>query len=318
MVVEEEPFKKLINQGMIQGRSNFVYRIKGSSTFVSYNLKDQYDTQQIHVDINIVDNDILDIEAFKKWQAEFANAEFILEDKQYICGHEVEKMSKSLYNVQNPDELIEKYGADTLRLYEMFLGPIEQSKPWDTKGIEGVYRFIRKFWKLYHSDVHEFNLSNEAASPAELKILHKTIQKIESDIERFSFNTGVSTFMICTNELTDLHCNKSAILEPLTILIAPYAPHIAEELWSLMGHQGSITEMTYPLFKEEYIIENSFSYPISFNGKTRFMIELGVELNATEVEAAVLANEETQKWIEGKTIKKVIVVPKRIVNIVVG
>lgn len=318
MVVKEEPFKKLINQGMIQGRSNFVYRVKGTNQFVSYGLRKQYDTQRIHVDVNIVENDVLDLEAFKKWQMEFADAEFILEDGQYICGHEVEKMSKSLYNVQNPDDLIEKYGADTLRLYEMFLGPIEQSKPWDTKGIEGVFRFIKKFWRLYHNGQNEFEISEDKATAAELKVLHKTIGKIISDIERFSFNTGVSAFMICVNELTDLKCNKRAIIEPLCVLIAPYAPHMAEELWSLLGHDTSVTLAQYPEFNEEYVKENSFAYPVSFNGKMRFKIELPVDMSKEDVEKAVREAEESQKWIEGKSIRKVIVVPKRIVNVVVG
>jgi leucyl-tRNA synthetase len=318
MVVKEEPFKKLINQGMIQGRSNFVYRIKGSNKFVSYGLRKQYDTQKIHVDINIVDNDILDIEAFKKWQPEFTDAEFVLENEQYICGYEVEKMSKSLYNVQNPDDLIEKYGADTLRLYEMFLGPIEQSKPWDTKGIEGVFRFIRKFWKLYHDDNNNLSISDDKASAQELKVLHKTIAKIESDIERFSFNTGVSAFMIATNELSELKCNKREILEPLCVLLSPYAPHISEELWSLLGHNESVTIAEFPVFKEEYVKENDFAYPVSFNGKMRFKIQLPVSLNPKEVEKAVLESEEAQKWLEGKTVRKVIVVPQRIVNIVIG
>ncbi len=318
MVVKEEPFKKLINQGMIQGRSSFVYRIKGTSKFVSFGLRNKYDTQRIHVDINIVDNDILDIEAFKKWQPDFAEAEFILEEGKYICGHEVEKMSKSLYNVQNPDELIEKYGADTLRLYEMFLGPIEQSKPWDTKGIEGVYRFMRKFWKLFHNKDNDFVLSDEKATAAELKVLHKTIAKIENDIERFSFNTGVSAFMIAVNELSDLKCNKRAILEPFSVLIAPYAPHIAEELWSLMGHEQSITLAEFPIFNADFVKENNFSYPVSFNGKMRFKLNLPIDLSKEEVEKAVLKAEESQKWLQGKTIRKVIVVPKRIVNIVVG
>ena len=318
MVVKEEPFKKLINQGMIQGRSSFVYRIKGTDKFVSFGLRKEYETQRIHVDINMVDNDVLDTNAFKKWQPEFANAEFILEDGKYLCGHEVEKMSKSLYNVQNPDSLIEKYGADTLRLYEMFLGPIEQSKPWDTNGIEGVFRFIRKFWNLFHNEQNEFELSNEKASPEELKVLHRTIGKIESDIERFSFNTGVSAFMICVNDLASLKCNKREILEPLTVLISPYAPHIAEELWSLLGHNDSVTDANYPKFNEEFVKENNFKYPVSFNGKMRFMIELPIDMGKDEVEKAVLVAEDSQKWLEGKTIRKVIVVPKRIVNIVVG
>ena len=318
MVVKEEPFKKLINQGMIQGRSSFVYRVKGTNKFVSFGLRKEYDTQRIHVDINMVDNDVLDTDAFRSWQSEFSDAEFILEDGKYICGHEVEKMSKSLYNVQNPDSLIEKYGADTLRLYEMFLGPIEQSKPWDTKGIEGVFRFMRKFWNLFHNEQNEFAVSDEKASAEELKVLHKTIDKIESDIERFSFNTGVSAFMICANDLASLKCNKREILEPLTVLISPYAPHLAEELWSLLGHKESVTTAEYPIFNKEFVKENNFKYPVSFNGKMRFMIELPIDMGKDEVEKAVLAAEDSQKWLEGKTIRKVIVVPKRIVNIVVG
>jgi len=318
MVVKDEPFKKLINQGMIQGRSNFVYRVKGSNTFVSYGLRKEYDVQRIHVDINIVDNDVLDIKAFRKWQAEFQDAEFILEDGKYICGWEIEKMSKSLYNVQNPDELIQKYGADTLRLYEMFLGPIEQSKPWDTKGIEGVFRFIKKFWRLFHNEKNKWEVSETEPTKNELKIFHKTIKKLREDIERFSFNTGVSAFMICTNELSDLKCNKRAILEPLSILIAPYAPHLAEELWSLLGHKDSIVDAAYPEFNEDYLKESSFSYPVSFNGKMRFKIDLPIDMEKEEVEKAVLAAEEAQRWIEGKTIRKIIVVPKRIVNVVIG
>ncbi len=318
MVVEEEPFKKLINQGMIQGRSSFVYRVKGTNKFVSYGLRKEYDTQRIHVDINFVENDVLDLEAFRNWQAEFSDAEFILEDGKYNCGHEVEKMSKSLYNVQNPDDLIEKYGADTLRLYEMFLGPIEQAKPWDTNGIEGVFRFIRKFWNLSHNKNSEFEISNEKANADELKVLHKTIKKIEDDIERFSFNTGVSAFMICVNELAEQKCNKREIIEPLSVLLAPYAPHIAEEIWSLLGNANSVTEATFPVFEEKFVKENNFKYPVSFNGKMRFMIELPIDMGKDDIEKAVLAADQAAKWLDGKTIRKVIVVPKRIVNIVVG
>ena len=318
MVVEEEPFKKLINQGMIQGRSSFVYRVKGTNKFVSFGKRKEYDTQRIHVDINFVENDILDLEAFKNWQAEFSGAEFILEDGKYICGHEVEKMSKSLYNVQNPDDLIEKYGADTLRLYEMFLGPIEQAKPWDTKGIEGVFRFMRKFWNLTHNQNSELVISEEAPNAAEQKTLHKTIKKIQEDIERFSFNTGVSAFMICVNELTELKCNKRAIIEPLSVLLAPYAPHISEEIWSLMGNKESITTAEFPVFDEKHVKENNFKYPVSFNGKMRFMMELPIDMSKEDIEKSVLESEDAQKWTEGKSIRKVIVVPKRIVNIVVG
>jgi len=271
----------------------------------------------LHVDIDIVDNDVLDTEAFKKWRPEFANAEFILEDGKYHCGHEVEKMSKSKHNVQNPDALIEKYGADTLRLYEMFLGPLEYHKPWDTKGIEGVFRFMKKLWRLYHDEENNFLVSDEEPTKEELKVLHKTIQKIQGDIERFSFNTAVSTFMICVNELNDLKCKKRAILSDLAILISSYAPHAAEELWSLLGHEGTITYQPFPEFKEDYVKENSFSYPVSFNGKMRFKIDLPIDMLKEDVEKNVLAAEEAQKWIEGKTPKKIIVVPQKIVNIVI-
>ncbi len=313
----DEPFKKLINQGMIQGRSNFVYRINGTNKFVSLGLKDQYETSAIHVDINIVSNDILDVEAFKNWLPEYKNAEFILENEKYICGFEVEKMSKSKYNVQNPDDLVEKYGADTLRMYEMFLGPIELAKPWDTNGIEGVARFVRKFWKLFHNKENEFEWIDETPSAEEYKTLHKTIKKIESDNERFSFNTAISAFMIATNELTDAKCNKKAILEPMMILISAYAPHIAEELWQLAGNKESITDATYPIFEEKYLIESEFNYPVSFNGKTRFFVKFPLDKAVKEMESEILAMDEAQKWIDGKPIKKVIIVPKKIVNIVV-
>lgn len=314
--VSEEPFKKLINQGMIQGRSSFAYRVKGSNTFVSLGLRKNYDTMPIHVDVNIVDNDILDIEAFKNWNPEFASAEFILEDGKYVCGWEVEKMSKSFHNVVNPDDLIDRYGADTLRLYEMFLGPLEQAKPWDTKGIEGVYRFIRKFWRLFHSN-DTFTVSNEKPTPNELKVLHKTIKKVSEDIERFSFNTAVSAFMICVNELSDLKCHKKEILSPLTILLSSFAPHIAEELWSKMGHTNSIVHADFPRWQQEHIAEDTDLYPVSFNGKTRFKVELPAGSTPKEVEEAILKMEDTQKWLQGKTPRKVIVVPKKIVNVVI-
>lgn len=317
LVVKDEPFQKLVNQGMIQGRSNFVYRIKGTNTFVSLHLKNNYETDPIHVDINIVNNDVLDIEAFKNWQPHFANAEFILEDGKYICGYEIEKMSKSMYNVQNPDDLVEKYGADTLRMYEMFLGPLEQSKPWDTKGIEGVFRFMHKFWRLFHNAQFEFVISQEKATAQELKVLHKTIKKVQEDIEKLSYNTSVSAFMICVNELADLKCNKREILEPLTIILAPFAPHICEELWHLMGNNSTINYAIFPEVEEKYLIENTFNYPISFNGKTRFMLELPIDMNNADIEKTVLATPEAQKWIEGKTPKKIIIVPKKIVNIVI-
>jgi len=318
MVCKDEPYKKLINQGKIQGRSSFVYRIKGSNQFVSYGLRKQFDTQALHVDINFVENDILDLEAFKNWRPEFANAEFILEEDKYICGHEVEKMSKSKLNVQSPDELIEKYGADTLRLYEMFLGPLEQSKPWDTKGIEGVFRFLKKLWRLYYDEDDNLVVTDEKATDAELKIIHKTIKKIRNDIERFSFNTGVSAFMICVNELSDLKCHKREILEPLVIILAPYAPHISEEIWETLGHDGGISQEPFPVHDEKYLIENTFSYPVSFNGKMRFKLELPVDMPKAEIEKQAIEAEQAQKWIDGKTVRKVIVVPNRIINVVIG
>ncbi|MBW6491633.1 MAG: leucine--tRNA ligase [Lentimicrobium sp.] len=317
IAVKDEPFQKLINQGMIQGRSNFVYRVTGSNRFVSFNLRKDYDVQPLHVDVNIVHNDILDIDEFIKWQPQFAGAEFILEDGKYICGWEVEKMSKSKYNVQNPDELIEKYGADTLRLYEMFLGPLEQSKPWDTNGIEGVFRFIRKLWRLFHDKDNNFLVNDNPPSPAELKVLHKTIHKIQEDTERFSFNTAVSTFMICVNELSELKCNNRSILRELTVLISSYAPHIAEELWSLLGNTDSVTRETYPVYNESYTAENTFKYPVSFNGKMRFLLELPLDIPVPDIEKAVISASESEKWLEGKAPKKVIVVPGKIVNVVV-
>lgn len=317
MVKKDEPFKKLINQGKIQGRSSFVYRVNGTKKYVSFGLRKEYKTTRLHVDIDFVDNDVLDLSAFTNWRNEFADAEFILEDGKYICGHEIEKMSKSKHNVQNPDLLIEKYGADTLRLYEMFLGPLEYHKPWDIKGIEGVFRFMKKLWKLYHDENNQFVVSDEEPSKDELKVLHKTIKKIMDDIKRFSFNTAVSTFMICVNELTDLKCNKRKILSELTILISSNAPHIAEELWQLLGHDETITYQKFPEFREEYVKENAFSYPVSFNGKMRFKLELPIDMPRDEVEKAVLAAEDAQKWIEGKTPKKIIVVPNKIVNIVI-
>ncbi|MFC3199758.1 leucine--tRNA ligase [Parapedobacter deserti] len=322
-VSEEEPFKKLINQGMIQGRSNFVYRVldeagKGTNTFVSQGLKDEYRTIALHVDVNIVTNDVLNLDKFRQLRPDFADAEFILEHGKYICGHEVEKMSKSKYNVVNPDDIIEQYGADTLRMYEMFLGPLEQSKPWNTNGIEGVYKFLRKFWKLFHDAEGNFAVSDEAPSRSELKALHKIIKKVEDDIERFSFNTSVSSFMICVNELTDLRCNKRAILQDLCIVLHPYAPHITEELWALLGNEpGALAYANYPVFNPEYLVENEFAYPISVNGKTRMNLTLPLDLEQPEVEKAVLANEDVQRYLEGKPVRKVIYVKGRIVNIVV-
>lgn len=314
----EEPFQKLINQGKIQGRSSFVYRINGTNKFVSYNLRKDYQTTALYVDINIVRNDELDIEAFKQWHAEYADAEFILEDGKYICGWEIEKMSKSKYNVQNPDDLIYKYGADTLRLYEMFLGPLESHKPWDTNGIEGVSRFLKKFWRLFHNNKdNNFVISEEAPSAAELKALHKAIGKVEDDIKKFSFNTAVSTFMIAVNDLADLKCDKRSVLEPFVILISPYAPHIAEELWFLLGYNTTVELEPFPSFKAEYTHENEFEYPVSFNGKLRFKINLPVTATAAEAEDAVKNAPEARKWLEGKEIKKFILVPKRIINIVI-
>ncbi|MBE6242203.1 MAG: leucine--tRNA ligase [Bacteroidales bacterium] len=315
-VCEKEPFKKLINQGMIQGRSNFVYRIINTNTFVSLGLKDQYETTEIHVDVNIVHNDRLDIEAFKAWMPDFATAEFILEDGEYICGWAVEKMSKSMFNVVNPDMICDTYGADTLRLYEMFLGPLEQSKPWDTKGIDGVNRFIRKVWRLFY-DRDGFIVTDEKASADELKALHKLIGKVRSDIEEFSFNTAVSAFMIAVNELTDLKCNKREILEPLIILLSPFTPHIAEELWEALGHKESITYAAYPEYIEAYTIENNCTYAVSFNGKTRFTVELPIDMPREEVDAYVRGLDQTAKYVAGGNIVKVIVVPGKIVNIVV-
>ena len=314
-VCEKEPFKKLINQGMIQGRSNFVYRIKNTNTFVSCGLKDQYDTTEIHVDVNIVHNDRLDLEAFRNWNPEYRTAEFILEEGEYVCGWAVEKMSKSMFNVVNPDEVCDRYGADTLRMYEMFLGPLEQSKPWDTKGIDGVHRFLRRMWGL-HFDHDIFCVSDEAPTPAELKALHKLIGKAQSDIENFSFNTTVSAFMIAVGELADLKCNKRAILEPLAIVLSPFAPHIAEELWSLFGHRESIAYAHFPEYVEAYTREDDVEYPVSFNGKTRFKLVLPKSLSPAEVEAIVRAGENTARYLADAAIRKVIVVPGRIINIV--
>ncbi|GAA4923977.1 leucine--tRNA ligase [Mucilaginibacter defluvii] len=322
-VVEEEPFKKLINQGMIQGRSNFVYRLideegRGTNTFVSHGLLDQYKTSPLHVDVNIVKNDILDLDKFKAWRPEFADAEFILENNKYVCGHEVEKMSKRYYNVVNPDDIATQYGADTLRMYEMFLGPLEQSKPWNTNGIEGVFKFLRKFWRLFHDEQWNFRVTDEAPSKPELKALHKIIRKVEEDIERFSFNTSVSSFMIAVNELTDLKCSKRAILQDLVIILAPYAPHITEELWALLGNPaGSLSYAAYPVFNPEYLVEDEFAYPISINGKTKMNLNISLSLDQKDVEAFVLANADVQKYLDGKTPKKLIVVKGRIVNIVV-
>ena len=315
LVVEDEPFRKLVNQGMIQGRSNFVYRIKDTNTFVSLGLKDQYDTTPIHVDVNIVYNDQLDLEAFRAWRPEYATADFILEDGKYICGWAVEKMSKSMYNVVNPDMIVERYGADTLRLYEMFLGPLEQSKPWDTNGIDGVHRFLRKLWGLYYS-ADGLRITDTPATKEELKSLHKLIRKVTQDVEQFSFNTSVAAFMICINELQGLKTASREVLQPLLILLAPFAPHIAEELWHAIGEETTIVAAEWPEYDEKLLVEDSFKYPVSFNGKTRFTIELPREASQDEIREAVLSADEAQKWLEGKTPKKVIIVPGRIINIV--
>ncbi|HBG85999.1 MAG TPA: leucine--tRNA ligase [Marinilabiliaceae bacterium] len=317
-VCKDEPFKKLVNQGMIQGRSNFVYRINGTNKFVSLNLKDQYDTMEIHVDVNIVHNDMLDIEAFRAWNPEYRNAEFILENGKYICGWAIEKMSKSMFNVVNPDTIVEEYGADTLRLYEMFLGPLEQSKPWDTNGIDGVHKFLRKVWRLFFDRDGKLIVSDEKASAEELKVLHRTIKKTIDDIERFSFNTAVSSFMICINDLNSLACNKREILEPLLVIMAPFAPHITEELWQNLGHSQSICDAQWPEFNPDYMVESVVQYPVSFNGKMRFKLELPADINTKEIEAAVLKDEQAIKWTEGKEIKKIIIVPGKIINVVVA
>lgn len=314
-VCEKEPFKKLINQGMIQGRSNFVYRIKGTNKFVSHGLKDSYDTTEIHVDVNIVHNDKLDIEAFKKWMPDYSNAEFVLEGGHYICGWAVEKMSKSMFNVVNPDIICNSYGADTLRMYEMFLGPLEQSKPWDTNGIDGVHRFLKRFWRLFFLET-QFAVSEEKATASELKTLHKLIKKVQEDIENFSFNTSVSAFMIALNELYETTCNKREVLEPMVILLSPFAPHIAEELWNKLGHKGSVSKATFPQYVHEFTIEDSFEYPVSFNGKLRYKLTLSNDLTAKEIEAFARENENTQRYLGEASIKKVIVVPKKIINIV--
>ncbi len=314
--VVEEPFSKLINQGMIQGRSNFVYRIKDTNTFVSLGLKEQYDTTPIHVDVNIVSNDILDVEAFKAWRPEYNTAEFILEDGKYVCGWAVEKMSKSMFNVVNPDVVTEKYGADTLRMYEMFLGPLEQSKPWDTNGIDGCHRFIRKMWNLFTDKDGNLSVSDAEPTKDELKSIHKLIKKVTEDIENFSYNTSISAFMICVNELSSLKCCNREVLGILVRLIAPFAPHIAEELWEALGHTTSVCDSEWPEFNEEYLKENSITYSISFNGKTRFTMDFPLDATPEQIQQAVLANEKAQSYIDGKDIRKVIVVPKKIVNIV--
>ena len=326
LVPFEEFAAKLVNQGMIQGRSNFVYRLKSSvgegknPIFVSFGLKDQYETTKLHVDVNIVDNDVLDVDTFKKSRIDVGNdAEFILEDGKYICGWEVEKMSKSKYNVVNPDDIVEKYGADTLRLYEMFLGPLTEAKPWNMNGISGTYNFLRKFWRLFYEDITgKWKVNNESPTPPELKVLHRTIKRVEEDIERYSFNTVVSTFMIAVNDLMDLKCHKKEILEPMVVLLSSYAPHISEELWEALGNKsGEISFMNFPKFEPKYLEESTFDYPVQINGKVRATISIEVSKTPKEVEEIVLGNENVLKWLDGTAPKKIIVVPKRIVNVVI-
>lgn len=313
---KEEPFQKLVNQGMIQGRSNFVYRIKDTNTFVSLGLKDQYDVTPIHVDVNIVQNDVLDLEAFKAWRPEYASAEFILENDKYICGWAIEKMSKSMYNVVNPDNIVEKYGADTLRLYEMFLGPINQSKPWDSNGIDGCFRFLRKAWNLFFDKAGNLSVSDEAPSKENLKTLHKLIKKVSDDIEVFSYNTSVPAFMIAVGELAQQRCNARAILEPLIVLLAPFTPHIAEELWHLMGHETTVCDAQWPAFNEEYLKEDTVTMGVSFNGKTRFTLDFPADATKDAIEQEVMQSQQAKKYLEGMQVVKVIVVPRKIVNIV--
>jgi leucyl-tRNA synthetase len=312
----DEPFKKLINQGMILGRSNFVYRINNTNTFVTYGLKANYETTALHVDINMVNNDILDLDKFKKWRKEFSNAKFILENNIYECGFEIEKMSKSKYNTQTPDELIDKFGADTLRIYEMFLGPLEQFKPWSTKGINGVHNFLKKFWRYIHDDDNLISLSEDLASKESFKTIHKTIKKVEEDIERYSFNTVVSNLMICLNELIEQKCKDKKIFTQFIILLSPYAPHISEEIWRHLGYDYSITKAKFPNFDSSYLVEKEINYPISFNGKMRFKLQFSAEETRENIEKIVLSNSKTIHYLEGNPIKKVIIVAKKIINIV--
>jgi leucyl-tRNA synthetase len=317
LVVKDEPFQKLINQGMIQGRSNFVYRIVGTNTFVSVGLRKQYETTPIHVDVNIVSNDILDLEKFRQWRPEFKDAEFILEDGKYVCGYAVEKMSKSMFNVVNPDDIVDRYGADTLRLYEMFLGPLEQSKPWDTNGIDGTNRFLRKMWSLFYKG-DEMLVNDDAPSADSLKSLHKLIKKVTGDIEAFSYNTSIAAFMICVNDLTSQKCHSREVLSQLLVLIAPFAPHIAEELWHALGNTKTVCDAQWPVCNEKYLVEDTVTYAVQFNGKVRFSIQVAAGTAKEEVEKLALENEGAAKWMEGKQVRKIIVVPNKIVNVVVG
>ena len=316
-VCEDEPFRKLINQGMIQGRSNFVYRIKDTNTFVSYGLKDQYEVTPIHVDVNIVSNDVLDTEAFRAWRPDFKDAEFVLEDGKYVCGYAVEKMSKSMFNVVNPDDIVDRYGADTLRLYEMFLGPLEQSKPWDTNGIDGVNRFLKKLWGLFYKG-DQWLVTDGEPTKEEMKSITKLIKKVTEDIEKFSYNTSIAAFMICVNELSQLKCHNRQVLTDLIVVLAPFAPHISEELWHALGHATTVCDARWPKFDEKYLKDDTVKYAVSFNGKARFTIEVPVDMPKEEVEKTALGNEAAAKWLDGKTIRKVIVVPGKIVNVVVG
>lgn len=318
IVLKDEPFKKLVNQGMIQGRSNFVYRIKDTNKYVSYNLKTNYETTEIHVDVNIVHNDILDIEAFKKWRPENENSEFIFEDDgKYHCGYAVEKMSKSKFNIVNPDDIIEQFGADTLRLYEMFLGPLEQSKPWDTNGIEGVSRFLNKFWRLFFDNDGKINLSDAEPTKEEQKIIHTLIKKVGEDIERFSFNTTVAAYMVCANDLAKLKCNNREVLKNFLIVLASFAPHITEELWQLSGNYGSIVNAEFPYYNDDFLVEDIIKYPVAFNGKTRFTLEITKDTERSDIERIILSDKRTQARLEGKVIKKIIIIPERMINIVI-
>jgi leucyl-tRNA synthetase len=321
-VTVDEPFKKLVNQGMIQGRSNFIYRVskkageEANQTFVSFGLKSQYETAALHVDVNLVENDVLNVEALRKQRSDYANAEFILEDGKYICGAEVEKMSKRWFNVVNPDDVVARFGADTLRMYEMFLGPLTDAKPWNTNGITGVHNFLRKYWRLFHTEKGDFQVSDAEPTRDELKALHKLIKKVADDVENLSLNTSVSAFMVCVNELSALKCNKRAVLSELTVVLSSFAPHITEETWQLLGNAGSVTRAPYPAYNASYLVEDSFEYPVSINGKVRAKMTFAADTAPAEIESSVLASEAVQKWLEGKQPKKIIVVPKRIVNVV--